>query len=109
MRRIETAAVENLDDLLEWPVSVLVSHPSALPCPSLHARLTHVNNKLINADDEPSQDWVRQLGGQGSVGVAQCVGELVETTRSHAAAALVAGRGEEAHTRRDDAPVIQGP
>ena len=42
------------------------------------------------------------------MGVAQCVGKLVDTTRIYAAATPVAGSGEEAHTKRDDASVLQG-
>ena len=40
-------------------------------------------------------------------GAAKCVGEIVGTTRIHAAAALVVGSGMEAHTKRDDTPVLQ--
>ena len=70
-------------------------------CSPFRVRLTRINNKFIDAGDEPNQDRVRQLSG-----AAKCVGELVGTTRIHAAAAPVVGSGMEAHTQRDD-PVLQ--
>ena len=42
------------------------------------------------------------------MGVDKFVGERVDTTRIHAAAAPVAGSGKEAHTKRDDTPILQG-
>ena len=65
-------------------------------------RLMHFNNKLVDAGDEPDQDQVRQLSG-----AAKCMGELVGTTRIHAAAAPVVGSGMKAHMKHDNAPVLQ--
>jgi len=42
------------------------------------------------------------------VGVDQFVGELVDTTRIHAAAVPMAGSGKEVHTKRDNALILQG-
>jgi hypothetical protein len=45
------------------------------------AGLRCINNKLIDASDDPDQDWVQQLNSQGGMGVTQCVGDHVGTAR----------------------------
>jgi hypothetical protein len=60
----------------------------------------HHNNKLLDTGDKPSQHWVRQLSGQSGMGIAQCVGGLVGTSRIYAAATPVAESSKEEHTIR---------